>query len=291
MLYFLTLRCSCASVKRRNLEKRRLAQAPLHFLMQTKRKHGFSLIELIATTSIVGLLFALIMPALQRVRESAERAQCSSNLRQLYLANVAYAQDHGHYVPAAADLWTTNLERWHGGRKSRSKDFDSSLGPLFPYLGKDKSIRRCGSFHPADKANAFESSAGGYGYNMVGVGSTAYFDGFTVEAMLKGMAPQSIQDPANTVMFSDVAFAQPYGRPEYLIEYSFTEPYRSLNGSAQEAWVTTPSIHFRHRHQANVIWCDGHVSQEPLHNSQSQLKEFDLGWLGERQDNSLFDPF
>ena len=62
-------------------------------------RRGFTLIELLVVSSIVGLLLALILPAVQSAREAARRIQCASNLRQLGLALGAYHDTMGVYPP------------------------------------------------------------------------------------------------------------------------------------------------------------------------------------------------
>jgi prepilin-type N-terminal cleavage/methylation domain-containing protein len=62
-------------------------------------RRGFTLIEVVVVTAILGLLIALLIPAVQAARESARRAQCANNLRQIGLAVVHYAGIHGE-IPA-----------------------------------------------------------------------------------------------------------------------------------------------------------------------------------------------
>ena len=66
-----------------------------------KSVKGFTLIELLVVISIIALLLAILLPALNRVKEQAKQTRCLANLKQIGVAMHAYASDYEYLLPRA----------------------------------------------------------------------------------------------------------------------------------------------------------------------------------------------
>ena len=293
-------------------------------------KKGFTLIELLVVMVIIALLVGLLLPALGSARDMARTTACKNNLRQIGMAMYLYcSENRGYFPPAAEDgYWGGgNLKRWCGVRPDTSSDFDPSKSVLNSFLmGKAKELFTCPSFRDylsrdnddqyvdaSGNGGAFESGAGGYGYNQAHVGSRICKYGYTQMGFSHTARDTEFPLKSEVIVITDAAMVQApmvagmrftpdeVGLAELAyFEYPFCEPPFFLASATWQpplapdpaSGMANPSVHFRHNggKVVNVLWMDGHVTSEAWEGIQKEgpnyygaySKYAALGWFGSR---------
>jgi prepilin-type N-terminal cleavage/methylation domain-containing protein/prepilin-type processing-associated H-X9-DG protein len=94
-----------------------------------RKAGGFTLIELLVTIAIIGVLAAILLPAVNNAMAKGRTANCASNLKEIFNASLAYSGDNGDKIPYA-------VLRWRAGTANTWDDL------LFTYLGGESGMAR-----------------------------------------------------------------------------------------------------------------------------------------------------
>jgi prepilin-type N-terminal cleavage/methylation domain-containing protein/prepilin-type processing-associated H-X9-DG protein len=175
-----------------------------------KRK-GFTLIELLVVIAIIAVLVGLLLPAVQKVREAANRMSCQNNMKQMALAALNFESSYGCF-PRAGETFVAGGGGNNGTPGNhKSQDFVSFFTLILPYIEQSNVFNQIDLTIRHNEGNNLVNALNGQGYGVTiktfqcpsGNGGqwSGYFDN-------GGSIPQSYE-PGNTAATSH------YGMTDY----------------------------------------------------------------------------
>jgi len=203
-------------------------------------RRSFTLIELLVVIAVIAILAALLLPALTWGRQTAQRAACASNLRQVGVGMKLFLDDHGKYF---GDEWPELrghlLSTWnYGGTQGVYVLYNvpAEQRPLYPYVSANVMVFHCPSSFPVNIIPGTRFDLAGTDYPFNAEGNTGGGPG------LYGIQETAVVQPALTILTGDHS------------------PMSIYWGGGSYVGVPGPWWHHASKPKGNLLFCDSHVS-------------------------------
>lgn len=253
-------------------------------------KKAFTLIELLVVIAIVSVMMGLVIPSLARAKEQGREVYCQSNLRQLHIAAMVYAQCQRGFFPIAyystssmtekvSYCWDFTVRRYSDGSRI------VEAGILWQGDTIEK-IQQCPSFRGS--SNMAADPFTGYNYN------TSYIGHGQSERIPLPAKTGDIRKPGSCALFGD-------GQTTTGANKFMRSPFGSESDEAFSGrWGGVQG--FRHSMSSNIVWCDGSAAsmdqvftgnnadqtQQNLETYNQENPRSPIGFLS--ADNSSYRP-
>ena len=218
------------------------------------RRHGFTLIELLVVVAIIALLIAILLPSMDKAREIARRAACGSDLRQIGMAHIMWANDHrGELVRGQPELdggwglyaiWyapSTGLENMPEIRRFRQHGILAGLGYTTP------KIFYCPSWeYPGIQYDQLDDNSSGGGWpddNVLPVGQSYAQSSYNYRCVIN--APNYRSARMGTDSGTIAIMADAFIDPARGVDWHHEEGYNVLRMAGDVAFFNDPQFEIR----------------------------------------------
>lgn len=230
------------------------------FPQRCRQRHAFTLVEVLVVIAIIGLLTALLLPALSAAKERGRRAKCQSNVRQFLLAVQLYAGDFREAVPS--------------GKSENANEQDAHIpvistetrSNLIAHGGDARPLECPGLTKPFDQRGGWHYPDYGYviGYNYLGGHRDTPWPAF--RGFAGWISPQKMTEAPTLVLVTDLNDWSPgYGKT--FVPHGQAGP-RLVEGETTDPDAAGMSSRDAGAAGGNVGWLDGSVRWKPIQTLQ-----------------------
>ncbi|RMH11026.1 MAG: DUF1559 domain-containing protein [Gammaproteobacteria bacterium] len=218
---------------------------------------GFTLIELLVVISIIALLVGILLPALGAAREAAKSSVCKSNMRQIAIASLTYAEDSEQMLPYGKyDTFNNRLPAYDGRGEIQMQNGAVYGGNQELYACPSDEVERViiRNDRQSILSYAMNSLADNYGKETPaapGICGSQY--GYaTGPWKFKSLTVPEVTMPSDTILIVD-----------YHIDGG-VNGWINVGRVAAATAYRNPNRMAAHKSKVNQVFCDGHVEQTPF---------------------------
>jgi prepilin-type processing-associated H-X9-DG protein/prepilin-type N-terminal cleavage/methylation domain-containing protein len=227
---------------------------PLSVSRFRSSRHAFSMVEILVTTAIMGVLAALLVGGMKGAADRGKEAKCVAGLRQIGVGIMNYVGDNNGFLPRPT---IKAEESGLGGDQMWSKQ----LGPYLPQRSNSAT---------APQNLVFVCPAADYqGYGTVNISSTYnsssvgfhFTSSTSTGSASSGPARSlgSVENPSKTILVAEGK--QAGSAASCTSSLNWTQASADLEAGSP---AQTANLDFRHADKMNVLYCDGHVGTIPF---------------------------
>jgi len=247
-----------------------------------RERTGFTLIELLVVIAIIAILAALLLPALSKAKEQGRSVACKSNMRQITLAMIMYADDNSDYIP-----WPGEVDRdWQpdwvfGGQDTNpAYGFHAEGGSIFTYATGLPRVERA-VYLQGGSPTRYEMTSTNRIYPVYRCPSTGAIGlaqrvNFSMNEELDPTTDLAKVGPAGVKIISVV-------NPTQKILLVNEDPATMRNASFKPDGTAINGRFITHNGRINIAFADGHIETM----KDKQVREIQTGI----QQKIYFDPF